>query len=216
MPDRAPPMTDLPVLNGAAPYGRGRLRVGPGAASGIGLEHAYGGVRLDRLYLLAGPVVLVVTRVRPMAGRPFRARGLAGLAARVGHGWGVWPEGGQVRLSGPGVTMTMALLLAEPALSAIPRLSRPWTNPRGRAVRVDLADARFRRAPAALVVCHALQVAWEGTGAPGVAPPSARARSLDARRIELVTGDLTAVVHLGDRLEAEVRPAGGRPFGQAP
>ena len=160
------PITDLPVVNDAVPFGRGRLEAVEGPVPAILFRHAYGRAAVDRLYLFVGRTVLVVTRIAAagFTGR-LRVRGLVSVALRVGDGWtyAVHPSGGRVRATGPTAGLTAVVLHAAPDMPIAARVGPPVTNPRGRAVRIDLVDAEVRpRLP--VVGCHALQADGGGEG----------------------------------------------------
>ncbi len=166
----ADPMTDLPVINGTAAYGRGALAPVPGPVPAVLYRHAYGGATVERLYLLFDEQLLALTRVRPdRAGRPLSVNGLAALPVRDGDGWTITvePDGAVVSLGKEG-RMTARVLHTEPALKVRPVAGRAWTNPRGLARRVEWAGGGlFRSAPPALHAALALDVG-------GPARPSAR------------------------------------------
>ncbi len=166
-------ITDLPLVSDAAAFGRGALRAVAGPVPTIHLRHRYGGADVDRLYAFVGRTVVVATRVRPVgAHRGLTVRGLVAAAFRADDGWtvSVTPSG-QVRAAGPGGAVVATVLHVSSGLAVAPRMGPTVTNPRGRAVRVDLVDATARSASDPALACHALSA--EVPGEPVAPPPTA-------------------------------------------
>ena len=158
------PITDLPVVNGRAAFGRGRLSAIAGPVPAIMLRHRYGGGLVDRLYALSGRTVIVATRIE--AARPWGGldvRGLSAVAFRADDGWSlaVAPSG-EVRATGPASRLTAAVLYTSPGLRIAPRVGPTVTNPRGRAVRIDLVDTRVAARHGPTFSCHALRADTAG------------------------------------------------------
>jgi hypothetical protein len=161
-------ITDLPLVDDAAAFGRGELRAIAGPAPTILLRHRYGGGLVDRVYAFLGRTVVVATRIQPGRARDvLRVRGLVSVALRADDGWtlSVAPSG-EVTSTGPAAGVTATVLCTSPGLDVAPRIGPTVTNPRGRAVRVDLVAATVAARSGPALACHALRVEAPGQPVP--------------------------------------------------
>jgi hypothetical protein len=136
----APVISDLPVINGAAPYGRGTLSTPPSPVPAVFLAHSYGGCELRRLYALTPADVFIFTTVRVYERTAID--GLVALPVICNPGWRLHPWAGRARSVGPSSIVEARVLFLENA-EPVRRRSEVVTNPRGRARRVELAHTRL-------------------------------------------------------------------------
>jgi hypothetical protein len=157
-PDSADdPITDLPIINGELPFGRGEVFDVASGLPGFGYAHAYGGARLRRIYVFVNNSIIVVTRITSEAARPVKVRGAVAWTIRCDRGWAHVRTRDKLLVSGPDVQLDILGLYASVPWNRSRRCSSPTTNPRGLAARIELWDFALKQVGDEAWICHEIR-----------------------------------------------------------
>lgn len=139
-------ISDLPVINGHAGFGRADLSR-PELLEGIVYRHRYAGAHVARLYLLTQAGLIVVTRISP-SGSEVHVRGAAAWTLCDSDGWShrVDSRGQTLRISGPDlVELTVTACIPDGELEPAVTVSDRVSNPKAMARRVEFGEGRITR-----------------------------------------------------------------------
>ncbi len=156
-------ITDLPIINGNAPYGRGQLTR---LASDVGCvlySHEYGGAELARVYLFLSEQVVVFTKITMLQKQvKNQVRGVIAIPVRNDPSWTTQftKEGGLSSMGKEGA-FRVDILAVHPGVCVRSRRGRMVTNPRGKAARMELAEISRFHPTEPLWACHLITVSPE-------------------------------------------------------